>query len=98
MTGSVYQNLQKYQTTVLNELTLARYGTATHGGTAQSTDTQSLLAELSTSINKAEPQAIDFMKTTIDDNKSNVLKVHLAVEECERFLKDVDLLRRAVLT
>lgn len=92
MTGAVYKQLSAYNTAVRNQLDMIRGGEYTDDTASLADD----LRQLSDILTAAEPEAIEHMKAVLDDDKTTVHKLHIELESCENFLRDVDFQKRVM--
>ena len=90
MKGKIYDTLTEYYSEVTMQISSTLSGTYT-----QRRNTEPLLQEIADGLSSVEPEAVDYLKKVIDDDSTSVHKLHIAMEECEQYLKDIDSMKCA---
>lgn len=89
MNGKAYEILTTYNELISSQLNAVREGRFEGGK-----DTTEVLSELATSLETAVPDIIKYMEKLLSEDSTTVHKLHIGIEGCERFLKDLDFIKR----
>lgn len=86
MTGKLYELLHEHDEAVRLHLEDVRSGESE----LAEKDTTKLLIEIIDQEAKVVPEAIEYLKGVLDDDDATIHKLHIDLEDCERFLKGVE--------
>lgn len=89
MTGESYQAFNAYTDEICFQLETLRAGSY-----SARTNTEDLLKEFENKLDKLVPDAVKHMENTLESDDTSVFKAHIELEECERFLKDVNFFKQ----